>query len=411
MKRIPHDDDSIDSDELPDQSSDGEESENEDDFDNLYVETPEQKKVRLAKEYLAQIKKEESDDSDAVNERLTTDYSIETGKKFTPIILKATNTQTERFRAHDKGRPTAFALSNGLFYSAAKDGSIVRCSFNPRHKLDISPPSETSILCLAYDANRGKLASGSLNGIVTIWDPDNGGPLAEMKGHKGPVTGVCFQSKTVNIQSVTQSFLLFSCSYDATVRVWDVDTGTCLSTLYGHNMEVLGMDFIGNAITVGADHTLRLWKYELEKQLVYHGGNIRGPIDCCSMFNSEYCVTGSQDGRICLWNIHKKKPISVQANAHGEGNWILSLATYRYHKFFASGSHDGKIKFWKITDDNKIEFLFDFPLIGYANDMHFSEDGSFLAVLVSQELRLGRWLPRIQAARQGVHKIDLEKIK
>ena len=411
MKRVPKDDDeSIDSDALPDRPSDLDDNpsdESEGKLDDLFTETADELKLRLAKEYYEKIKEEGKDD-DEINERLLAEYEEDVGRRFAPIILKPVS--SERFRAHDRGRPTAFALGNGLFFSAAKDGSIVRIKLNPRSKFDISPPSDASVLCIAYEATKGKLATGDSKGMVTLWDGENGGVLLEMKDHKGPVTGVIFQNRTANIRSITDATLIFSCSYDSTVKVWDCDNGNCLSTLYGHQMEVISIDYLGNAVTVGADHTLRQWRYEAEKQLIFHGGGIRASLDCVSLFSGGFCVTGSQDGRICFWDLSKKKPISVVSNAHGEGKWITSICAYRFHRFFASGSHDGKIRFWRITENNKIEFLYEYEIEGYVNDMHFTPNGEYLAVQISQELRLGRWLPKIQAARQGVHYIKMEKI-
>ena len=403
MKRKPiQEDDSIDSDEIPDQSesSESESSTNEADLDKLFTETAEEKKLRLTKEYIESLKGE-VEDEEAISEKLHNDYAELSGERFSYAVFTLP-TSIERFRAHNRGRPTCFAImSQNRFFSAAKDGSIIRVSTAPRAKFDIAPPSNRAVLCLACDTKRLQVAAGDDAGLVTIYDGDNGGVLLELKGHNGSVSGVVYHD---NFDS------LFSCSYDMTVKVWDAETGTCLSTLYGHQMEVLAIDYLGNAATVGADHTLRQWKYEQDKQLVYHGGGIKGSIDCVSMLNFKYCVTGSQDGRICFWDMSKKKPIHIVKDAHGKGNWITSICALRFHKFFASGSYDGKIRFWRISDEYKIERVCEYDLVGYANDMHFSDDEQYLGVQISQELRFGRWLPKIQEARQGVHFIKLEKL-
>ncbi|OHS96776.1 U3 small nucleolar RNA-interacting protein 2 [Tritrichomonas foetus] len=399
MKRKPiQEDDSIDSDDIPDQSTDDESESDSANLDNLFTETAEEKKLRLTKEYIAGLKEDLSDD-EAVAERLSNDYEQESGKRFAPKILQPIS--SERYRAHERGWPTAFAMGNNCFYSAAKDGSIVRVTLNPRHKFDISLPSNVAVFCLAYDDLHGQLASGDEKGHITVWDAENGIVLLELNKHSGAISGLAYQPRT---------YTLFSCSYDNTIRVWDCEAGNCLATLFGHTLEANAIDYLGNAVTVGSDHTLRLWKYEQEKQLVFHGGGIKGSIDCVSLFNFTYCVTGSQDGRICFWDLSKKKPVAMLKDAHGEGRWITAISTLRFHKFFASGSYDGKIRFWRITDENRIEQVFEYDLVGYVNDMHFSDDGEYLAVQISQELRFGRWLPKIQEARQGVHYIKLDKV-
>ena len=134
------------------------------------------------------------------------------------------------------------------------------------------------------------------------------------------------------------------------------------------------IDFCGVTETSGADRTLRMWKYKEEKQFVYNGGGIKASIDCVSMFNNNYCVTGSQDSILCFCDLSKKKLVSFVKNEYGEENWITAVSTLRLRKFFATGSYNGFLKFWSISDDRKIEFCFQVPLIGYINDIKFSND-------------------------------------
>jgi ribosomal RNA-processing protein 9 len=88
-------------------------------------------------------------------------------------------------------------------------------------------------------------------------------------------------------------------------------------------------------------------------------------------------VTGGDNGSICLWTIHKKKPIFTVSLAHGieeplasdeasaevdEGKrvvpepgprWITSLATVPYSDVVLSGSWDGCLRAWKVSADKK----------------------------------------------------------
>ncbi|KAH0789196.1 U3 small nucleolar RNA-interacting protein 2 isoform X2 [Histomonas meleagridis] len=397
MKRKQVVDEEIDSDEIPDVSD---EEPQESEVEDFFTETPEDKKIRLANEYLENLKKNAPETED-IDERLSNDYEEEIGKRFDPIFYSKT-TELQRFRAHDRGRPTCLAIGPGCVFSGAKDGSIVRVNLEPRKKIDIAPPSRVQILCIAYNSKTSQVASGDSSGIISLWDSENGGIVLEMKGHRGGVTGIAFQTK--NNQ-------LFSCSYDGTIKVWDCENGNCLSTLFGHQLEPMAIDFCGVAVSCGADRTVRMWKFEEEKQFVYHGTTIKASIDCVSMVNSKYSVSGSQDGNINLWDMSKKKPIATVTNAHGKGYWITAICALRFRKVFASGSYNGTVKFWYITNDNKIEPAFEVQLIGFINDIRFSEKGDFVAVQVSQEMRYGKWIPSIQEARQGVYIIGLTEIK
>ena len=124
------------------------------------------------------------------------------------------------------------------------------------------------------------------------------------------------------------------------------------------------------------------------------------------MFNQKYCISGSQDSKLCLWDLTKRKPIWIIKEPHGPGNWITSVAALKYRKLCVSGSYDGFIHFWKI-ENLKLILFYSIPLKGYINEMKFSDDGKFLAIQVSNEQKLGRWLPIIKEAKQGIYIIKL----
>ena len=385
-------DESIDSDEIPDHSYSQSESEESEVF---YEETPDEKRLRLARQYLEDVKQAGGGDED-VADRLENDYLEETNRRFAAISV-VFDPNVVRYRAH-RNRPTAVCFGKNCVFSASKDGSIVRACLDPRKKDDVGQCG-CPVFCLAYDKDRDILASGDERGVVSLWSGDACVLIQELQGHTAAVTGVAFRSRDK---------ILFSCSADHRVRVWDSENGNCLATLFGHQMEAISIDCCGFTVSCGADRTVRMWNYEEEKQFVFHGGGIKASIDCVSMFNNHYCVSGTQDGKICLWDLTKKKPLATVNNAHGPGNWISAVAAMRYRKLFASGSYDGFVRFWKVTEKWGIEEVHKVELTGHVTDLRFSDDGTMLAVQLSSEQRLGRWIPAIKA-KQGVYIIKVQE--
>ena len=61
---------------------------------------------------------------------------------------------------------------------------------------------------------------------------------------------------------------LISCSYDKTIKCWDLDSLNCLKTLKGHSKSVNAVKLVENDLLVSCsdDFTLKLW--DLKEQRI-----------------------------------------------------------------------------------------------------------------------------------------------
>ncbi|EAY07330.1 hypothetical protein TVAG_139600 [Trichomonas vaginalis G3] len=405
MKRrnTKEEDEEIDSDEIVDfnPSDTGE----KDEQDNFFTETPDEKRIRKAKEHLEFIKRQNADNDDEAEKVLRADYEEQSGTRFDDIKLQLSTKSPEpiRYRAH-RVAPTCFCFGPGCIFSGSKDATVVKIEYdlaNPSfRKHETVALAQAPVNSIDYNFSRKILAVGSADGLVTLYDMEGDETPITLKGHRKSVTGVVFNQKGVEV---------FSCSEDLNVRVWDSTNGNILMTLFGHQSSVLGLDFCNVLVSCGADRSVRLWKYQEEKQLLFLSKKCLQSIECISMFNNTMCISGSSDEQLCLWDLTRKNPQYIIEHAHGVGNPISAVAALRFRKLFASGSCDGYIRFWEIKD-RKIVPLFNVKLEGYVVDMKFSERGDFLAVQISYEERLGRWHPTIKT-KQGVYIIKLEAVK
>lgn len=64
---------------------------------------------------------------------------------------------------------------------------------------------------------------------------------------------------------------LFSASFDRTVKIWSLDDGAYVDSLFGHQAEVYAVDALRQerVVTSGNDHTCRVWKIPEESQLIF----------------------------------------------------------------------------------------------------------------------------------------------
>ena len=82
------------------------------------------------------------------------------------------------------------------------------------------------VTSVAYSPNGKHVVSGSYDKTARVWDADTGQCVSTLSGHTESVYSVAYSPDGRNIVSA---------SWDETVRVWDAETNSCVSTLQGFN--------------------------------------------------------------------------------------------------------------------------------------------------------------------------------
>merc|ERR1712146_146069 len=152
-------------------------------------------------------------------------------------------------------------------------------------------------------------------------------------------------------------------------------------------------------------------------------------VDCVSIINDEFFVSGGDDGAMCVWSINRKKPIGRIQNAHGFDEhgiprWITALTSVKQQQFssskgkgpqtiqneyiVATGSWDGFLKIWSISmsDSTHVTLIKEIPVIGIINGIKISSAGDFVLVAVGEEHRCGKWV-RIKDAKNSAQLMPL----
>jgi F-box/WD-40 domain protein MET30 len=236
------------------------------------------------------------------------------------------------------------------------------------------------IRCLQF--NDARLITGSLDGTIRVWDWRTGECKVQMRAHTGGVIGLHMADKLLASGSTDNTIVvhdlgertkhtlrghtdwvncvkidlpsrtIFSASDDMTVKLWDLDTQTCLRTYEGHVGQVQ------QVLPLPADFEID------EEDYVTHGNDASDTASLASESNEKPCTdtyrtepifpndpdrpsppqymfTGSLDGTIRLWHVPSGRCVH-RFFGHIEGVWSLAADTLR----LVSGAEDKTIKIW-----------------------------------------------------------------
>jgi WD40 repeat protein len=231
---------------------------------------------------------------------------------------------------------------------------------------------------LSFSPDGKILASGScakvyfsqcVQGEITLWDVETyqpiGNPLVE---HISGISSVAFSpdGKT-----------LVSGSDDGTIILWDMEMRQPIGKpLQGHTDQVSNVAFSpnGKILVSGSWDSIILWNIETRYQQPL-GEGIVGASSIAFSPDGKTLALGTYDNTITLWNMETKQPISQPLTGHADQ--ISSIAFSPDGKVLASGSLDNTIRLW----DTETYAPTGEPLSGHTNwvsSITFSPNGKTL---------------------------------
>lgn len=182
----------------------------------------------------------------------------------------ATGTLGYTFTDHQDGvYAIAFSPQNDIIASAGQDRTVKLWKRDGTKVRNLTGHEDT-VRAIAFSQDGKKLASASWDRTVKIWDTQTGKLLHTLGGHRDRVVTVAFSpdGKTLASGSRTAAFnpkdkALLSGGVDQTIKLWNVEDGAVIGTLYGQAGWVLSLAFSADGKTLASgsnDHTILLWQ-------------------------------------------------------------------------------------------------------------------------------------------------------
>ena len=217
----------------------------------------------------------------------------------------------------------------------------------------------TEIYCLKFSSDGRLLASGSANNDsgVRLWNVPRQQLVTTLKGHTNVVHAVSF--------SPDDQFLSTG-SYDKTVRIWDVSTGTEQIQLSGNGEQVYGVGFSQDGksvLSVTARSHLTRWLLSGTNPIVtqhkfsYYAHAVALSSDARQLaagYGTKRNRNTSPLGEVRVWDVVTGEE---QGCFQGHEHWVYSVAFSDNGKRMVSGGWDGKVKLWDLETGQEIVTL------------------------------------------------------
>jgi WD40 repeat protein len=289
---------------------------------------------------------------------------------------------------------------------------------------------EYGVFSVAYSPRGDRLASGSTDGTVRIWDTRSGQPVHLFQGHipfalrftkavhnfRFPVTSVAFSPDGKRIVSCSLTLDLFNgqqalFGLDPTklmdqvgnpqaiqdinpigvVKIWDVETNQELVTYDKHKNLVMCAKYSPDGKWIAScswDRTIHVWNAETGETKVI----LRGHQDWMNRLSftpdGRSIVTPSLDGTVKMWELETG---TVQQTLIRSITPFCDVRFSRDGKLFATAALDGSVGIWNATTWQHLHTFHAHN--GGAFEIDFTPDGTRL-VSGGYDHTVKLWEPR-----------------
>ena len=169
------------------------------------------------------------------------------------------------------------------------------------------------VTCLCFHPFYKRLASGSDDASIIIWECDEFTSERSLKAHTDTINCLTFDNN---------GKYLGSCSSDLSIKIWNFDTMTVFRTLNGHEHTVSCIEFTpdGNFLySASRDHMIKYWDVNsgnCKNTLKGHEEWVRS----VSLNNKgDLLASSSDDEKIFIWQTNSN---TVQHELYGHSNKI-----------------------------------------------------------------------------------------
>merc|ERR1711881_536023 len=235
--------------------------------------------------------------------------------------------------------------------------------------------------------NDRMVVSASRDKSIIIWelkrdDEENYGfARRALKGHGHFVQDVVLSS---------DGQFALSASWDATMRLWDLNTGTTTRRFVGHSKDVLSVAFSADnrqIVSGSRDKTIKLWNTLGECKYTIQEAESHTEWVSCVRFSpgpspTPVIVSAGWDKLVKVWNLSNCK---LRTNLVGHTGVVYSTSISPDGSLCASGGKDGTAMLWDVNDG---KHLYSLDAGGTINALIFSPKNYWLCAATDTSIKV-----------------------
>jgi WD40 repeat protein len=231
-------------------------------------------------------------------------------------------------------------------------------------------------ISLSEDGKR--LASGGLDQNVIVWDLSNANPA-----NWGAVHTFNLTSAINAVALSSDGKALYAGDAVKNIKVWNLASANPnnwaeTATLSSHTKPILGLALSAWMLaSASADRSIRLWEKATNKArwiMAAQSGAVKGLVFSAK---GDMVISGSADGRVCLWNTPDGKLIRTLNDPTAITGAIYSVAITPNAKHVVIGTDGGSVAVFQVSNGAWVASLDGHGSSG-VNGLAMSSDGAML---------------------------------